>query len=103
MAKKDEKKDKKGQPPAPQEKTEEKESSQSQPGSESGRSSSSQKSPEKEVPTIKVKLPKKILAYGGAFYDSESGTWIRGKGTQKVPRTGFVLSKIANKELIEDE
>lgn len=77
MAKKDKKKDEKEQAPTPPEKT------------------------EKEPPTIKVKLPKKITAYGGGFYDSESGTWIRGKGTHQVPRTNFVISKIANKELIE--
>lgn len=84
MAKKDKKKDEKNQAPTPPEKTEKEETPQA-----------------KEPPTIKVKLPKKITAYGGGFYDSESGTWIRGKGTHQVPRTNFVISKIANKELIE--
>jgi hypothetical protein len=50
--------------------------------------------------TIFVRLPSRVADYGGAFYDSSSGTRIGGRDPIEVPDTLFVRSKIVDGELL---
>lgn len=63
----------------------------------------SKESPEKKTETVRVKVKKDIVKYGGGFHDFYSNTDIYPKNANKifkVKRTPFITKKIASGELI---